>query len=551
MKLSPAWSRLLFVVFLPALVVAGLSAGRPSQAAPQLLVNVKLSGPMPSGGAVTEQWFYVSDDGQYAVYNADATVLGRYDTYSVRTDGQSEPVNLSHVTGNAHDWPSNRITPDSTRVVISMSVDGVGPYELYSVPITGGPLVKLNGPLVAGGNVGQYVISDDSAWVIYLADQVVDEVYELFSVPVAGGTAVKLNVPLPAGGEVNMRFDTDGSSSRVVYQAGQPLGIGASDLYSVPIAGGASVKLSGPLVAGGTVWGFSVNPNATRVVYSAEQDTDGVREIFSVPLTGGTPVRLNPPLAAGRGPAGSQISPDGTRVIYWSDQATDGVLELFSVPIGGGTSVKLNGPLVEGSDVGTALISDDSAWVVYEANQDEFGNFNLTSVPIAGGTAVKLNGQVLSPIVSFDISPDSARVVYHAAEGTPGLAELYSVPIAGGTVTTLNAPLASNSRSVESFAISPLSDVVIYAADHAADELYELFSVPIGGGAVRRVSGPMVEDGSVVGAGMFSRVFRITPDGGKVVYLATQEDAERAELFASFDGVPSNMLFLPAVAGSE
>ena len=46
--------------------------------------------------------------------------------------------------------------------------------------------VKLNGPLVAGGNVGQYVISDDSAWVIYLADQVVDEVYELFSVPVAG-----------------------------------------------------------------------------------------------------------------------------------------------------------------------------------------------------------------------------------------------------------------------------------------------------------------------------------------------------------------------------
>ena len=84
----------------------------------------------------------------------------------MRTDGQSEPVNLSHVTGNAHDWPSNRITPDSTRVVISMSVDGVGPYELYSVPITGGPLVKLNGPLVAGGNVGQYVISDDSAWAV-------------------------------------------------------------------------------------------------------------------------------------------------------------------------------------------------------------------------------------------------------------------------------------------------------------------------------------------------------------------------------------------------
>lgn len=551
MKPSPAYPRLLLAVVMLFLVVACLSAGLPSQAAPQALVNVKLSGPMPSGGEVTEQWFYVSDDGQYAVYNADAEVLGRYDAYSVRTDGQGEPVNLSHVTGNAHDWPSNRITPDSTRVVINMSVDGVGPYELYSVPISGGPLVKLNGPLVAGGNVGQYVISDDSAWVIYLADQVVDEVYELYSVPTAGGTAVKLNGPLAAGEEVNMRFDSDGSSSRVIYQAGQPLGIGASDLYSVPIGGGPSVKLNGPLVAGGTVWGFSLNPNTTRVVYSAEQDTDGVREIFSVPLAGGAPVRLNPPLAAGRGTSGSLISPDGARVIYWSDQVTDGVLELFSVPIGGGTSVKLNGPLVEGSDVGTARISDDSAWVVYQAAQDEFGNFNLYSVPIGGGTPVKLNGQLLSPIISFHLSPDSARVVYHAAEGTPGLAELYSVPIAGGTVTTLNAPLPNSYRSVESFAISPLSDVVIYAADHAADEQYELFRVPIDGGAVERVSGPMVEDGSVVGTGLFSRVFRITPDGGKVVYLATQEDAERAELFAAFDGVPSQMLFLPAVAGSE
>ena len=42
------------------LIVAGLSAGRPSQAAPQALVNVKLSGPLSPGGQVHDRMFAVS-----------------------------------------------------------------------------------------------------------------------------------------------------------------------------------------------------------------------------------------------------------------------------------------------------------------------------------------------------------------------------------------------------------------------------------------------------------------------------------------------------------
>jgi hypothetical protein len=53
------------------------------------------------------------------------------------------------------------------------------------VPIGGGPVTRLNGPLTAGGNVGSFVISPDAARVVYSADQQTDGVVELFSVPIA------------------------------------------------------------------------------------------------------------------------------------------------------------------------------------------------------------------------------------------------------------------------------------------------------------------------------------------------------------------------------
>ena len=60
MKHLSASLRLLLVVGLLLLVVVCLGAGRPSQAAPGVLVNVKLSGPMAAGGQVAGQPFAIS-----------------------------------------------------------------------------------------------------------------------------------------------------------------------------------------------------------------------------------------------------------------------------------------------------------------------------------------------------------------------------------------------------------------------------------------------------------------------------------------------------------
>ena len=47
--------------------------------------------------------------------------------------------------------------------------DTVGTSELYSVPITGGPSVKLNPPLETFADVRSFAFSPDSNWVVFSA----------------------------------------------------------------------------------------------------------------------------------------------------------------------------------------------------------------------------------------------------------------------------------------------------------------------------------------------------------------------------------------------
>ena len=260
--------------------------------------------------------------------------------------------------------------------------------ELYSVPLGGPPGgVKLNGALVAGGNVDKFFISPDSSRVVYRADQETAAVFELYSVPVGGPAAgVKLNGALVAGGNVVDRFFISPDSSRVVYRADQETAA-VFELYSVPIGGpaAAGVKLNGTLVAGGNVGnGFLISPDSSRVVYGADQETAAVFELYSVPLGGpaAAGVKLNGALVAGGNVVDRffSISPNGSRVVYQADQETAAVFELYSVPLGGPAvaGVKLNGPLVAGGYVsGIHQFSPDSCRVVYRADQDTNEVFEL------------------------------------------------------------------------------------------------------------------------------------------------------------------------------
>ena len=171
----------------------------------------------------------------------------------------------------------------------------------------------------------EFRITPDSSRVVYRSDQDIDNVFELYSVPVQGGTVTKLNPPLVAGGNVlgdstSTPFLLEGfqitpDSSRVVYRADQTTDT-VNELFSVPVAGGVATRLNPPLLSGRDVAAFLISPDGTRVVYLADQDDNGTNELFAVPVTGGPSTKVSQSLAEGRTIIGFEIGPNSRRLIY-------------------------------------------------------------------------------------------------------------------------------------------------------------------------------------------------------------------------------------------
>ncbi len=97
----------------------------------------------------------------------------------------------------------------------------------------------------------------------------------------------------------------------------------------------AAIKLNPPLVAGGAVLDVQLTPDGTRVVYLADQETNGVAELYSVPVSGGPATKLNKPLVAGGAVKAFNLTPDGSRVVFMADQDFNDIVEIYSVPVAG------------------------------------------------------------------------------------------------------------------------------------------------------------------------------------------------------------------------
>ena len=237
-----------------------------------------------------------------------------------------------------------------------------------------------------------FKVSPDSTYVVYVAEAETDEVNELFIVALAGGAPRKLNPPLPPNGDVEwarVAFTVD--SQFVLYVADQDVD-NRLELYRVPVTGGPSVKLSAPLVAGGNVLNYQLDPDGQRIVYLADQDVNEVFELWSIPYGGGAATKLNGQLTSGGDVSTYGIDPIGNRVVYLADQLLDQRSEIFGVPIAGGTSVRLNPELAANADVFSFELNRIINVVVFPARESGASTENLWVIPTAGGgSPSKLN----------------------------------------------------------------------------------------------------------------------------------------------------------------
>jgi Tol biopolymer transport system component len=282
-----------------------------------------------------------------------------------------------------------------------------------------GAPIRLNHQLPAGGSVGQYAVSPDGQWVVFMADGVVDEQVEL---------------------------------------------------YSASIDGSAWTPLHGPGVAGGDVKEFAIAPDGQRVAFTGDLIVDERFDVYSRPIDGSSlPALLytNSNNDASR----PLISPDSATVAYVTSIPGQGE-QLRASPMLSGDSQPVS--LMYGANPDEHIymfqFSPDSRYLIYITDAATPGNRIPFSKHLTGEPALNvLSG---TQTLDFKITPDSRAVVFRSLNK-----DLFISPIDTQFVEDYLADLPDD-RAVEQYEVAPQGDYVLYRADRNADDTVELFAVP-------------------------------------------------------------------------
>jgi Tol biopolymer transport system component len=513
--------------------------------------------------------FVVTPDGSRVVYLDELDSSRNFVLRTVPVDGQSQPATLAGPFGPLTYWFTLQVGADAAHALLLADLNRPGVNELFSAPLAGGDLVRLNGPLitrVVTGDVTSLELAPDGercAFASYGTDN--ESSYgEVHSVPIRPHSrSVDLLDGVPSrsysGRFVSeQRFSPDGS--RVVYAFGE--NEGGFDLFSAPADGGlAPVRLNDPNTSSDGVGQFRISPDGRTVVFSSYQGYSS--ELYAAPIAGGPEVELSGDLPENAYVTCFEVTASGDRVVYAADQRTAGVYELFSVPIdGSSTPVVLGGAGTSGPPPEFQLTAD-GARVVYRIDQERDEVFELYVAPTDGsapwmkiGVPLPDTGDVLA---GFRLSPDGTRVVYRADARRDEVFELWSAPLDRSMrAMRLSDRLVAGGDVQAEFEISPDGARVVYRADQLGDELFELFSVPLDGSSPPvRLNPRLVAGGDVRSDDRDPRYgtqspFLVSPDGQRVVYRADQYRDEVFELFSvPITGGRAIAVSGPLVAGGD
>jgi hypothetical protein len=233
------------------------------------------------------------------------------------------------------------------------------------------------------------------------------------------------------------------------------------------------------------------DPSSGRIVYVADLHQDERFELYSGSLTGPATVMQNIPLASGGDVIKAEVAWGKGKVVYSADQEIDGVTNLYISTLGTQGSTKLSGAIC-GSCAGVRdfAVSRDGNYAVFVAEKDNLGVDEIYSVNLSTLAApVKLNGSAAgagavdwgSGRWSMAISPDSLKVVFAGNFDSATIVELYSTGIAtAASPTKISGSPGNANFDITDFRINYNSDKVIWRGDFTVDNSYELYGSAIG-----------------------------------------------------------------------
>jgi len=332
------------------------------------------------------------------------------ETAGLRLQRVSGAVNAVSVGGTATVTIDDDDVP--VRVAYVSDQDVAGDDELFLVNVVGGVAsgaVQLNPALVAGGDVlagpRTLGISADGRWLFYIADQNEDETFELFLVDLARTapyTVTRVSADLTGTTRDVREAMLDPTGQRLIYLADQDTD-GVDELYEVLLsAPGPGRRISGFLSAPSFVQDLQsvhVSP-AGHVTYVVNDGNDDV-ELNLIQVTTGYPYvvrRLSATIGPGAGLnrlLSGRFTEGGARVVWVGEGNSIGIDECYLSGTFGGAPIRVNPPLPGGgTNVIGVAVSADGTKLAY------WGNLSLTLVDVQAD-AVDLSG----PLTPRRISP--------------------------------------------------------------------------------------------------------------------------------------------------
>lgn len=484
-----------------------------------LLALLAWPGAVPSGRAAERVGnaiaLKVSPDDHYVVYSAPLpNPTGSYGLFS-RSLPHGQPIRLDQDGSSVA--PLFAISPDSQRVVYSQTLSGS--VVLASASLTGTGRVALGSIPAQYGAVTSIIFGADPqhAVVTTLASSSSEGmgVY-LFGLPLAGGGPLLLD----QGGLVGIAP----SGTQVVYvqPVSSPPTLPAA-LYSVPLSGGAPVKLGLP-VEPGTLsylaryprWSAFSRDGSRLIVFITNN-------IYSLALDGSPAVKLNQEIEVMPAPFAwawmEQYTPfvrvPGTDDLIFSATASG----LYRVPVGGGTPTPVPGTL-EHQASQFYQVSPDGRWLVYASAA---APYHLFRVALDSGETADLGVSLRTGKYGYvlEISPDSSRVLVRSDGDT----RIYSIALAGGAPVNI-----SNGLQVT------YTTNVLISSDSRSALIGSRFLVPLQqAGAPFPIIDPALGDRDVVSVAM-------APGSGSLVFMVS-EDSQSYALYV--ESMEPGYVFLP------
>ncbi len=272
-------------------------------------------------------------------------------------------------------------------------------------------------------------------------------------------------------------FLTSPDGKQMIYQAG-PVRNSALRLYSVLLTGEEpAIELT--TTSTGGAFDYKISPDSKYVVFKSASG------YYSVPINGGAPVKLNTRFANDQK---FEISPDSSTVVILD------FIRLWSIPIAGGVNIDIAPTQpVPSQDITDFKIDPNSRYVVYPFVQNSgssAGNplsSHLNRVAIDGmEPAVDLldGANDLESIVSFSFSPDGSRVVYSILTQADFVFAINSVSIDGGTTARLSGAPMANTNAVGPRISRDGETVYFEIADFGIGGVNRVLSAPINGGLI-------------------------------------------------------------------